>query len=74
MTTFELHRLWKHASADAEWNRQALADANRMLSTMHRLAAGQAKTIFEQKETIEFLKEHVKAAREFNLTKPSSNL
>jgi uncharacterized membrane protein YccC len=64
MNALELHRLWKHASSDAEWNRQALADANRMLSTMHRLAAEQAKTIFKQKETIEFLKEHLQAARD----------
>jgi hypothetical protein len=35
-----------------------------MLSTMHRLAAAQAKTIVQQRESIEFLKEHLQAARD----------
>jgi hypothetical protein len=45
----ELHRLWKNAAADAEWNRQALESSNRMLTTMHKLAAEQAKTILDLK-------------------------
>jgi uncharacterized membrane protein YccC len=64
MTTFELHRLWKNAASDAEWHRQALESSDRQLSTMHRLAAAQAKTIYHLKEKIEFMKEHLAAARE----------
>ena len=65
MNALELHRLWKNASADAEWHRQALEDSNRMLSTMHRLAAERAKTIFEQREKITYMSEHLQAARDY---------
>ena len=43
----KLWRLWQDAKHDAEWNRQALESSNRMLSTLHKLAAEQAKTIYE---------------------------